>query len=161
MILDPDTTNNYKATMFKLGGSVNKVEGWEAYKETGAEMSVKAVFSYKEYEGATAPALVASTNALMVGGAKATRNGAATIADGVFWLGTGGSGDALVAFSEAEADAVTSVTVNGVACDYNVEDSNYVTVTWDQVGAAGQQGTRPWTFVVTTADSVYTIVATE
>jgi len=79
--------------------------------------------------------------------------------------GSWSEGVAWLAKSSSEgfgSDAtISAFTVNGETCAYTLNDTGWISVTWDQVVAAGQGEVTAWEFKVTIGNTIYTITTGE
>lgn len=143
--------NNYKAEIFKLAGSVNKVNGWEAYTASGASLTLSAVFTFNEYTAETAPTLVTGTNALI-----------AAISRTEGFVGVDNTGFYVAKDSNYTGfDSLDGVklTVNGKNCNYTVVNE-CIYVSWANAEAADKDEKTNWTFEFTADGVAYTATYT-
>ena len=154
-------TDNFDATAFKIGGEVNPSADWTPYiGGSPKSIGLTAVFSIADATNDTsvkdtnAYALITSGSSVLTGyqGVGATL-GSVALQNATFWFGPD-KADATKGFPAGAT--ITNVKVNGSACASTVT-SNYITISWANVQAAGQGTATSWTITATVNGKDYTV----
>ena len=153
--------DNFDATAFKIGGEVNPSGDWTPYIGSNPQtIGLTAVFSIADATTDTstrdtgAYALTTTGSSVLTGyqGVGATL-GSVALQNATFWFGPD-KADATKGFPAGAT--ITNVKVNGSACASTVT-SNYITISWANVQAAGQGSATSWTITATVNGKDYTV----
>lgn len=136
--LDSNFSGSFDSLTFNLTGAcnTNTAVDWSALENVAP--SVNVAWTLTEHVDIVEPEPVEAICVLQ---------------DSTFWIGPDASA-ANVAF---DADAVISdVKVNGTTCAYTMTN-NYVTISWANIVAAGEDSATSWTITLVADDQAYTV----